>query len=304
MILPFAINSTAVFIFRQYFLQLPKELFDAARIDGAGELRTCGRSRFRWSGRPCSPRAAHLHRAVERIPVAVPDHQGAEQAAARGVTGELHLHRSGQPANPFGAVLAGAVVLAAPASRCSSLFQKHFVSTDLGSGVKGCLERIPSSCTDVPYRLSRIGVVMSPAAANPVEAEGVLNPASGRDPDGGCTCCRDWSPQATSPGSAWPRSSCRRGSGRASAGSRRARSGRAAGSAARPTAASRIRSATWMPDLGAAPDDLRGLRPARAEARARRVHRPAELETAGALPLRVPGRAGHRPEPVSRTKTW
>ena len=38
MILPFAINSTAVIIFRQYFLQLPKELFEAARIDGASEL--------------------------------------------------------------------------------------------------------------------------------------------------------------------------------------------------------------------------------------------------------------------------
>src|SRR5262249_56597193 len=38
MILPFAINSTAVFVFRQYFLQLPSELFDAARIDGASEL--------------------------------------------------------------------------------------------------------------------------------------------------------------------------------------------------------------------------------------------------------------------------
>src|SRR3990170_6171051 len=39
MILPFAINSTAVFVFRQFFLQLPEELFSAARLDGAGELR-------------------------------------------------------------------------------------------------------------------------------------------------------------------------------------------------------------------------------------------------------------------------
>jgi ABC-type glycerol-3-phosphate transport system permease component len=39
MILPFAINSTAVIIFRQYFLQLPKELFEAARIDGASEWK-------------------------------------------------------------------------------------------------------------------------------------------------------------------------------------------------------------------------------------------------------------------------
>ena len=40
--------------------------------------------------------------------------------------------------NPFGAILAGACVLAAPAVRCcSSIFQRHFISTDLGSGVKG-----------------------------------------------------------------------------------------------------------------------------------------------------------------------
>ena len=56
MILPFAINSTAVFIFRQFFLQLPAELFDAARIDGASELRILWSSRCRWSGRRCSPR--------------------------------------------------------------------------------------------------------------------------------------------------------------------------------------------------------------------------------------------------------
>src|SRR4029450_4334116 len=39
MILPFAINTSAVFIFRQFFLQLPQAMFEAARIDGAGELQ-------------------------------------------------------------------------------------------------------------------------------------------------------------------------------------------------------------------------------------------------------------------------
>ncbi len=39
MMLPFAINSVAVLIFRQYFLQIPREIFDAARVDGASELR-------------------------------------------------------------------------------------------------------------------------------------------------------------------------------------------------------------------------------------------------------------------------
>src|SRR6202521_1415114 len=38
MIMPFAINTTAVFIFRQFFSQIPKDLFEAARIDGASEV--------------------------------------------------------------------------------------------------------------------------------------------------------------------------------------------------------------------------------------------------------------------------
>ncbi|ARC55674.1 1,4-beta-mannosyl-N-acetylglucosamine phosphorylase [Frondihabitans sp. 762G35] len=35
-----------------------------------------------------------------------------------------------------------------------------------------------------PYRLTRVGVVMTPEDGNALEAEGVLNPASGRGPDG------------------------------------------------------------------------------------------------------------------------
>ena len=57
MILPFAINSTAVFVFRQFFLQLPAELFEAARIDGARRaVDPAGGSRSRCASRRCSPR--------------------------------------------------------------------------------------------------------------------------------------------------------------------------------------------------------------------------------------------------------
>ena len=56
MILPFAINSTAVFIFRQFFLQLPEDLFSAAaRSTAPASCGSCGRSRCRWCGPPCSP---------------------------------------------------------------------------------------------------------------------------------------------------------------------------------------------------------------------------------------------------------
>ena len=44
---------------------------------------------------------------------------------------------SASAANPFGAILAGAVVLAIPPVVLFILFQRHFNSSDIGSGVKG-----------------------------------------------------------------------------------------------------------------------------------------------------------------------
>ena len=41
-----------------------------------------------------------------------------------------------------------------------------------------------SATAPVPYTLTRVGVVMSPLPGEPHEVEGVLNPASGRTPDG------------------------------------------------------------------------------------------------------------------------
>ena len=41
------------------------------------------------------------------------------------------------------------------------------------------------AASTVPYTLTRLGVVMAPEPGNHLEADGVLNPASGRGPDGG-----------------------------------------------------------------------------------------------------------------------
>ncbi len=41
-----------------------------------------------------------------------------------------------------------------------------------------------TTVSTVPYRLERVGIVMEPEPGNELEAEGVLNPASGRTPDG------------------------------------------------------------------------------------------------------------------------
>ena len=44
---------------------------------------------------------------------------------------------AGRAANPFGAILAGAVVLAAPAVALFVVFQKQFTASEISSGVKG-----------------------------------------------------------------------------------------------------------------------------------------------------------------------
>jgi multiple sugar transport system permease protein len=138
MILPFAINSTAVFVFRQFFLQLPKELFEAARIDGASELTI-----LRKIAVPlCKP--ALLTAVLLTFigpwneflwPFLVTKEQSMQPLAVS--LANYITTVSGRAANPFGAILAGACVLAAPAVALFIAFQKHFVSTQIGSGVKG-----------------------------------------------------------------------------------------------------------------------------------------------------------------------
>lgn len=138
MILPFFINSTAVIIFRAYFLQLPKELFEAARIDGASELRLLWSvaiplvrpalvtvilltfigpwNEFLW------PFLVTKDSALQPLAVSLANYITTVSASA---------------ANPFGAILAGALVLAAPVVVLFVVFQRYFTSTDIGSGVKG-----------------------------------------------------------------------------------------------------------------------------------------------------------------------
>jgi multiple sugar transport system permease protein len=137
-ILPYAINTTAVFIFRQFFLQLPQELFDAAQIDGASEMRIL-RSIALPLVRPAVLTAILLTfigpwneflwpflvtKQADMQPLAVSLANYMSNVASRA-------------SNPYGAMFAGAVVLAAPAVALFDIFQRQFNSNDIGSGVKG-----------------------------------------------------------------------------------------------------------------------------------------------------------------------
>ena len=138
MILPFAINSSAVIIFRQYFLQLPKDIFEAARIDGASRAATALERRVAAGASGAADgRADHVHRAVERVPLAVPHHEGGSLQPLAVSLANYISTIAASASNPFGATLAGAFVLAVPAVTLFIVFQRYFTNTDLGSGVKG-----------------------------------------------------------------------------------------------------------------------------------------------------------------------
>ncbi|MFI0771583.1 carbohydrate ABC transporter permease [Streptomyces sp. NPDC021218] len=138
MILPFAINSVAVLIFRQYFLQIPREIFDAARMDGASELRI-----LRSVAVPLVRPAILTAMLVTFIgpwneflwPFLVTKDQGMQPLAVS--LANFSQANSTFQANPMGAVLAGACVLAVPAVVLFLLFQRHFTSANLGSAIKG-----------------------------------------------------------------------------------------------------------------------------------------------------------------------
>lgn len=138
MILPFAVNSVAVLIFRQYFLQIPKEVFDAARIDGASEFRI-----LRTIAVPLVRPAVLTAMLVTFIgpwneflwPFLVTKNAAMQPLAVS--LANFSQANSTFQANPMGAVLAGACVLAVPAVVLFILFQRHFTSANLGSAVKG-----------------------------------------------------------------------------------------------------------------------------------------------------------------------
>lgn len=138
MILPFLINTTCVFIFRQFFLSLPESLFEAARLDGASELRILFSIALPLV-RPALATVALvtfigpwneflwpflITKSADMQPLAV--------SLANYISTVART-----AANPNGAILAGAATLAFPVILLFCFFQRYFRASDIGAGVKG-----------------------------------------------------------------------------------------------------------------------------------------------------------------------
>lgn len=138
MILPFLINTTAVFIFRQFFLSLPESLFEAARIDGASELRIMTSIAV-----PLVKPAIATVALITFIgpwneflwPFLITKNAELQPLAVSLANYISNVSRTAS--NPNGAILAGAATLAFPVVLLFVFFQRYFQASDISSGVKG-----------------------------------------------------------------------------------------------------------------------------------------------------------------------
>jgi multiple sugar transport system permease protein len=135
LILPVSMNALGVFIFRQFFLTVPQELIDAARIDGAGEWRILFQVMMPIS-KPAVVTVAILTfmgpwndllwpllvmRDQELMPLA-------QMATLFGLEGQ-----GGQ----WGSIMAVNTMLALPVIVLYLFFQRYFIESVGSSGMKG-----------------------------------------------------------------------------------------------------------------------------------------------------------------------
>ncbi|SDU51320.1 carbohydrate ABC transporter permease [Jiangella alkaliphila] len=134
LILPYLVAPLGVFLMRQYFLGLPDELIQAARVDGAGELRIFWSVMLPLTG----PALATLgiltflsswNNFLWPLVVAQTEDMYTLPVA-------LALYSVGQNATQYGLLLAGAVVVVVPVIVLFLAVQRYFVQGIAMTGIK------------------------------------------------------------------------------------------------------------------------------------------------------------------------
>jgi multiple sugar transport system permease protein len=134
LILPFLATPFGVFLMRQYLLSIPDELIEAARVDGAGELRIFARIVLPL----CGPALATLgiltflaswNNFLWPLVVATTEDKYTLPVA-------LALYSVGQNRIEYGLVLAGAVAVLLPVVIVFVLLQRHFLRGIATTGLK------------------------------------------------------------------------------------------------------------------------------------------------------------------------
>lgn len=134
LILPFLTTPVGVFLMRQFMIGIPDALLEAARIDGAGEVRTFVQVVLPLSGPPLAtlgiltflgswnnflwPLVAAQSETMYTLPVA------------------LSLYSTGQNQTHYGLLLAGSVLVVTPILLLFVLLQRYFIQGVATAGLK------------------------------------------------------------------------------------------------------------------------------------------------------------------------
>jgi multiple sugar transport system permease protein len=132
--LPFLVSPFGVFLMRQFMLGLPRDLLDAGRIDGAGELRIFAQIILPL----CGPALATLgiltflgswNNFLWPLVVAQSEDKYTLPVA-------LALYSTGQNSTQYGLLLAGATVVLLPILAIFLIFQRRFIEGIATTGIK------------------------------------------------------------------------------------------------------------------------------------------------------------------------
>ena len=134
LILPFLVAPFGVFLMRQFFLGLPRDLLDAGRVDGAGELRI-----FRQIFLPLAGPALATLGILTFLgswnsflwPLVV-----AQNEERYTLPVALALYSTGQNSTQYGLLLAGATVVVIPVLAIFLIFQRRFIEGIATTGIK------------------------------------------------------------------------------------------------------------------------------------------------------------------------
>lgn len=134
LILPFLVQPFSVFLMRQFFLGMPRELLEAGRIDGVGEIAIFFRIYLPLAGPAFAtlgiltflgswnnflwPLVVASSESTYTLPVA------------------LALISTGQNQTDYGLLLAGATLIVLPILAVFLFFQRYFIEGIAGTGIK------------------------------------------------------------------------------------------------------------------------------------------------------------------------
>lgn len=134
LILPFLVSPFGVFLMRQYISTLPRDLIDAARVDGAGELSIFARIILPL----CGPALATLGILTFLgswnnflWPLVVAQNEDTYTLPVA-----LALYSTGQNSTQYGLLLAGATVVVLPVLAIFLIFQRRFIEGIASTGIK------------------------------------------------------------------------------------------------------------------------------------------------------------------------